>query len=73
MPNDGLIYYRSLLNAERIILTTPQALSEVLTTRNYEFIKPALLRNGLGRVLGVGILLSEGDEHKVKNTCLTLT
>lgn len=32
--------------------------------KNYEFIKPSRLRLGLGRLLGVGILLAEGDEHK---------
>lgn len=45
--------------------TSSQALSEVLTTKSYDFIKPQQLRNGLGRILGIGILLAEGDEHKV--------
>ena len=72
IPNDGLIYYNGLLNSERIIVTSPQALSEVLTTKSYDFIKPSLLRNGLGRLLGVGILLAEGDEHKVKRISLNV-
>lgn len=46
-------------------MTSPQALSEVLVTKSYDFIKPQQLRNGLGRVLGIGILVAEGDEHKV--------
>ena len=45
--------------------TSPKALAEVLVQKNYEFIKPQRLRDGLGRLLGVGILLAEGDEHKV--------
>lgn len=45
-------------------MTTPKALAEVLVQRNYDFVKPERLRNGLGRLLGVGILLAEGDEHK---------
>jgi hypothetical protein len=32
--------------------------------QNYEFIKPSHFREGLARILGVGILLAEGDEHK---------
>lgn len=64
IPNEGLIYYTSLLNQGRLLVTSPQALSEVLTTKSYDFIKPQQLRNGLGRVLGIGILLAEGDEHK---------
>ena len=47
------------------MMTTPQALGEVLTQNSYDYIKPAMLRNGIGRVLGVGLILAEGDEHKV--------
>ena len=65
MPNDGVLYYRWLFNESRVLITSPKALAEVLVQRNYEFIKPQRMRVGLGRVLGVGILLAEGDEHKV--------
>ena len=44
--------------------TSPQALAEVLTQKSYEFIKPQQLRFGLGRILGTGLVLSEGEEHK---------
>jgi cytochrome P450 len=64
VPNDGVLYYRWLFNEPRILITTPKALGEVLVQRNYDFIKPERIRNGLGRLLGVGILLAEGDEHK---------
>lgn len=65
MPNDGVLYYRWLFNESRVLVTSPKALAEVLVQRNYEFVKPARIRKGLGRLLGVGILLAEGDEHKV--------
>jgi len=64
VKNDGVLYYRFLFNEPRVFVTTPRAIAEVLVQRNYEFIKPARLRTGLGRVLGIGILLAEGDEHK---------
>ncbi|KAL1297814.1 hypothetical protein AAFC00_006343 [Neodothiora populina] len=64
VPNDGLIYYLNWLNMERVLLTNPNTLAEVLTLKNYEFIKPAHFRTVLGRILGVGVLLAEGDEHK---------
>ncbi|MDU6239207.1 MAG: hypothetical protein E6614_09635, partial [Bradyrhizobium sp.] len=38
------------------------ALAEVLVTKNYLFPKPDAVRTSLGRVLGYGILLAEGDE-----------
>ena len=68
MPNDGVLYYRWLFNESRVLVTSPKALGEVLVQRNYEFVKPARIRKGLGRLLGVGILLAEGDEHKVRST-----
>ena len=65
VPNDGLIRY-SMWFQERLLPTNSKALAEVLVTKNYDFIKPPQLRNGLGRLLGIGILLAEGDEHKVQ-------
>lgn len=64
IPNDGVIRYLALLNQERLLITSPKALAEVLVTKNYDFIKPSMMRTGLGRILGFGILLAEGDEHK---------
>lgn len=64
VPNDGVIYYRWLFNEPRVLISSPKALGEVLVQRNYDFVKPARVRNGLGRLLGVGVLLAEGDEHK---------
>ena len=64
VPNDGVIYYRWMFNESRVLITNPKALGEVLVQRNYDFVKPERIRNGLGRLLGVGILLAEGDEHK---------
>ncbi|MCJ1248523.1 hypothetical protein MMC30_005741 [Trapelia coarctata] len=66
IPNDGLIRYRVLFNTERLLITNAKGLGEVLVAKNYEFIKPLQLRQGLGRVLGVGVLLAEGEEHKVQ-------
>ncbi|KAJ4424852.1 hypothetical protein N0V82_000571 [Gnomoniopsis sp. IMI 355080] len=64
IPNEGVIRYLALLNSERLLLTSPKALAEVLVTKNYDFQKPAMMRYGLGRLLGIGVLLAEGEEHK---------
>ena len=63
VPNDGLIRYSMWLK-ERVLVTQPAAISDLLVTKSYQFQKPREMRNGLGRILGVGILLAEGDEHK---------
>ena len=66
IPNDGLIRYMHLFNVDRLLITSPKALGEVLVQRNYDFVKPAMITSGLGRILGIGVLLAEGEEHKVE-------
>ncbi|EMF17783.1 cytochrome P450 [Sphaerulina musiva SO2202] len=65
VPNQGLITY-SVWFQQRVLITTPAALGEVLVTKNYDFVKPWHFRNGLGRILGIGVLLAEGEEHKIQ-------
>lgn len=72
IPNEGLIRYLNIFNEERLLITSPKALAEVLVTKNYDFAKPSMVRHGLARLLGVGILLAEGEEHKVTNTSYQL-
>ncbi|RKK17843.1 hypothetical protein BFJ63_vAg2812 [Fusarium oxysporum f. sp. narcissi] len=66
VPNHGFLRYLGFFNAERIVLTSPEALHEVLVTQNYSFPKPASLRETAGRFLGIGLILSEGDAHKLQ-------
>ncbi|KAI0974684.1 cytochrome P450 [Xylaria arbuscula] len=66
IPNDGIMRYKGFLNQERLLVLSPKALSEVLVTKCYDFEKPAALSFNLARVLGVGVLLAEGEEHKVQ-------
>lgn len=65
IPNDGLIYYRGAWGDERVLLTSAKALQEVLVTKNYDFDKPRALRDVLSRIIGMGIIVAEGDEHRV--------
>ncbi|KAK8090095.1 hypothetical protein PG997_005056 [Apiospora hydei] len=66
VPNNGLIRYAGIFNQERIMPTSPKALADVLVTRSYDFEKPSQIRNSIGRILGIGVLLAEGDQHKVQ-------
>ena len=65
VPNDGLIRYTHVFNQERIMPVSPKALGEVMVQKNYDFVKPIQLKRGLGRLLGDGILIAEGNVHKV--------
>ncbi|CAG8909604.1 unnamed protein product [Penicillium egyptiacum] len=67
-PNQDLIRYYLVANLERVILTSPKALGELLVTKVYDFEKPELVRQSLRRITGDGILLAEGEEHKVNSS-----
>jgi cytochrome P450 len=64
IPNDGLIMFRAFGNQPRLILTNPKTLGEVLVHKSYDFYKPRPLRNFLRRILGDGLIIVEGDEHR---------
>lgn len=64
IPNDGLIRYKFILNSERLLPTSPKALTEVLVSKNYDFVKPIQLRLALSKVIGQGIILQEDTDHK---------
>lgn len=66
IPNDGVIRYLGPFNQERLLITSPRTLAEVLVTKNYDFVKPGVIRYSIGRILGIGLLLAEGDEHKAQ-------
>ncbi|KAF7719415.1 Cytochrome P450 monooxygenase [Penicillium ucsense] len=70
VPNTGLIRYRMRFNKEVVFVTSPKGLSEVLVQKSYEFAKPAKLRLGLGRILGVGLIVAEGSQHKKQRKLL---
>ncbi|EMD87526.1 hypothetical protein COCC4DRAFT_133810 [Bipolaris maydis ATCC 48331] len=63
---EGLVRYRSLLGFERLLVVSPEALADVLVTRSYEFRKPPFVVTLLRQILGRGILLAEGDEHRMQ-------
>ncbi|KAH7328415.1 cytochrome P450 [Stachybotrys elegans] len=64
IPHKGLIRYRWFFNRERVLPCSAKALAEVLVTKSYSFQKPAPASRFLSRVLGDGLLVVEGDEHK---------
>jgi len=67
VPNNGLIRYYTVGNLERVFVTSPNALREVLVQKVYDFPKPDLAKIQLSRITGTGLLIAEGDEHKVCN------
>jgi hypothetical protein len=68
IPNDGILRYYIVGNMERLTITSPAVLSEILVSKAYDFAKPLVIQQTLRRVLGNGILIAEGEEHKVRNS-----
>ncbi|KAF5674665.1 cytochrome P450 monooxygenase [Fusarium circinatum] len=66
IPNKGLIRYYMAGNIERVIVVGSQALSEMMGPKVYDFPKSESLRVKLERFTGNGVLLAEGDEHKMQ-------
>ncbi|KAK2859927.1 hypothetical protein FQN49_004573 [Arthroderma sp. PD_2] len=66
VPNEGLIRYYLVLNREALLLTSTKALADVLVHRAYDFKKSRGLVASLAWVTGTGVLLAEGDVHKVQ-------
>ena len=71
IPNEGLIRYLTLWNRERLMPTNARVLQQVLTADADIWVKPQLVREGLGRILGRrSLFFSEGEEHKAHRRIL---
>jgi cytochrome P450 len=64
VANDGLICWRGFFHIDRLLVTTPDAIADVLVHNSYDYEKPSWTRNFLRTFLGDGLLTTEGDEHK---------
>ncbi|KAJ5684864.1 uncharacterized protein N7477_001209 [Penicillium maclennaniae] len=71
IPNDGLIHMRDMISQSYLIPTNHQALLDIMSTNTYDFEKPWRARNFLARILGFGLILSEGPAHKRQRKALT--
>lgn len=71
IPNDGLIHFRNTLNQSFLLATNHQALLSIMSTNTYDFEKPWKVREFLARIIGFGLILSEGTAHKKQRKALT--
>ncbi|KAF1917155.1 cytochrome P450 [Ampelomyces quisqualis] len=64
VDNDGLIMFRGYFHTNKLLVTTPAALADVLVHKSYDVEKPPWTRAFLRKFLGDGLLTAEGEEHK---------
>ena len=65
VEHKGIVRYLDFFNKERIAVFGSEALTDILISKPYDFVKPIQIARGIGNVLGAGLFLSECDEHKV--------
>ncbi|KAJ3533635.1 hypothetical protein NM208_g7896 [Fusarium decemcellulare] len=67
-PGEDLVSLNALRN--QILVTNPRLLADVLVHRCYDFSKPKRISSFLRHILGDGLIIVEGDQHKFlrKNT-----
>jgi len=64
-PNDGIIViWAPFYLFNEVLVTQPDAIMDVLHSRNYDWEKPAMTRNVLTAILGEGLVSVEGNVHK---------
>lgn len=52
-------------NWERIVVLSPKAIADLLVNKSYDFIRPEIAHVQLSKFAGDGLLVAEGDVHKV--------
>lgn len=65
IPNEGLIRYRGRLNIEKLLVTDTQLVEELMVKKAYEFQKPPIVSRVIRSLLGDGLVVVEGNVHKV--------
>lgn len=54
------------LNSERLLVTSIEGIADVLVRNADNWRKPEALRHSLASVIGDGLIVSEGNAHKVR-------
>ncbi|KAF7166159.1 hypothetical protein CNMCM5623_010036 [Aspergillus felis] len=65
VANRGLIRYYLPGNQETVLVTSVEALKDILVFKSSDFVKPEAVKQRLSRITGNGLLLAEGEIHKV--------
>lgn len=62
---------RDTFNQSYVVSANHQALLDVMSTNTYDFEKPWRMRSLLPRIIGFGMITSEGTAHKKQRKALT--
>ncbi|KAI8340507.1 cytochrome P450 [Chlamydoabsidia padenii] len=66
----GIVSYKGPWYGNRVLVTDAELVKQVLTTKSYDYMKPPDSARFLKRVLGDGLLVSEGETHRQQRKML---
>lgn len=66
----GIVNFHGQWNRPTVLVTDPNLLKQVLTSQTYDFVKTPRTSNGLRRILGNGVLVAEGNDHRYQRKML---
>jgi hypothetical protein len=69
-PNADFIRYMTFGNSEALLVTSLVAQKEFLQAKCYSFVKPPFFKRLIVDIAGLGIIFSEGDDHKSQRKAL---
>ncbi|KAK5746160.1 hypothetical protein LTR17_000894 [Elasticomyces elasticus] len=72
VPNDGLIVFQGFFHMfQNLVVTTPETIMDVLNTHAADWIKPPEGAAFLERLIGRGLVVAEGSEHREQRKNVT--
>jgi cytochrome P450 len=73
IPNNGFIKYRGVLNIEKVLVTDPNAVHDILAVNPYSYVKPLPISKIIRSLVGDGLIVAEGEAHKTQKRALQLS
>ncbi|KAK5070791.1 hypothetical protein LTR64_007432 [Lithohypha guttulata] len=70
-PDADVIHMHGLFGKQVLYPASPEALRDIFSTNSYHWAKPWGIRAFLARIIGFGLILSEGDAHRNQRKFLT--
>jgi cytochrome P450 len=64
------VHFRDPFNVSYLVPTNHRALMDIMINHSYDFEKPWRIRAFLARIIGFGLILSEGASHKMQRKVL---
>ena len=72
IPNQGFIRYHGVLNIQKILVTDPNAIHDILVANPYSYVKPPPITKIIRSLIGDGLVVAEGEAHKTQKKAMQL-